>query len=220
VVALGDRARSGPRWAERAMAPMGIGGAGDSVSGVPWWRSSRGGRLAWGASSSEPRLADGEVSGDRRPSSSSVRPVSFLSSLWWWLVLALASSPVVSGRATSEVTDHGWGENPARRLPMLTTRRGHGLGRVLLSLMPGETLGPARRSGRRRRHGVALFLKMLSWLLEVCLVRRGWGLMRCPVLAATQSEGFRGAMYVMLDVPKLSPSPRPAGFCLLLADSL
>jgi hypothetical protein len=40
------------------------------------------------------------------------------------------------------------------------------------------------------------------------------------VLVATQAKGFKGAMYIMADVPESLAFPRPARFYLLLADSL
>jgi hypothetical protein len=143
--------------------------------------SSRGGRPAWGPSSPEPMLVGSEANGDRHPSSLMVRPVSLLSSLWWYHALMHASSPFVSSWATSEVMVYGPVKTllggsrrlPRRRLraPCPPWRRGHSLSRVSISRVPGETLGPVRRSGRWQRHDVALFLKTLSWLPEVWFLR-------------------------------------------------
>jgi hypothetical protein len=82
-----------PRSCMAAGSDLGLGGPVRAEAagrdGCAGSSSSDGLQQSWlsvgmgGASSLEPMLVGGEASGDRHPSSSTVRPVSLLSSLWW-----------------------------------------------------------------------------------------------------------------------------------------
>jgi hypothetical protein len=146
-------------------------------------------------------------------------------------VLALASSPFLSGGATSEeVRVHGQGENPARWLPMLTTATPTGVV-PSLGAWPWPRLFPPLSDARGNpRSGLpvrATVSPLRHSLLEDVVLATGgvltlarMGVDVLPGVGCYLERGPPGRNVHHADAPKSSLSSRPAGFCLLLADSL